>query len=91
MLTLQQSEQHQRDCYILVGGIFTTAELDEKSDINRSRRMRKTVLVQFRDPGDSPQADVHRSHAQGLMLRGIDPLEGRSAAPGTLDEGGSWQ
>jgi ectoine hydroxylase-related dioxygenase (phytanoyl-CoA dioxygenase family) len=44
------------------------------SDINRSTRPRKTVLVQFRDPTDKPTKDVHRSHAQGMMLRGIDPL-----------------
>ncbi|MCE9615878.1 MAG: phytanoyl-CoA dioxygenase family protein [Lentisphaerae bacterium] len=56
------------------------------SDINRSSRARKTVLVQFRDPTDRPTADVHRSHAQGMMLRGIDPLEGRSTGTGTLDE-----
>ena len=43
------------------------------SDINRSQRTRKSVLVQFRDPSDHPQADVHRSHAQGMMLRGINP------------------
>lgn len=44
------------------------------SDINRSNRPRKTVLVQFRDPTDKPTSDVHRSHAQGMMLRGVDPL-----------------
>ena len=45
------------------------------SDINRSRSVRKTVLVQVRDPTDMPIVDTHRSHAQGMMLRGIDPLE----------------
>ncbi len=58
------------------------------SDINRSQRKRKTVLVQFRDPTDRPTADVHRSHAQGMMLRGIDPLERRGTGVGTLDDSG---
>jgi phytanoyl-CoA hydroxylase len=56
------------------------------SGTNRSPRTRKTVLIQFRDPADTPTADFHRSHAQGLMLRGIDPLEGRDTAGGTLEE-----
>ena len=42
---------------------------------NRSDQVRKTVLVQLRDPTDRPTVDTHRSHGQGLMLRGIDPLE----------------
>lgn len=49
------------------------------SDINRSQRTRKTVLVQFRDPTDAPLVDTHRSHAQGMMMRGIDPLEAQAA------------
>ena len=45
------------------------------SDINRSIRPRKTVLIQFRDPTDLPTKYMHTSsHAQGLMLRGINPL-----------------
>jgi ectoine hydroxylase-related dioxygenase (phytanoyl-CoA dioxygenase family) len=40
---------------------------------NRSDRTRKTVLVQARDPLDEPTEDVHRSNAQGMMLRGINP------------------
>jgi phytanoyl-CoA hydroxylase len=44
------------------------------SGINSSSKTRKTVLIQFRDPTDRPTTEVHRSHAQGLMLRGIDPL-----------------
>lgn len=56
------------------------------SGINASPHTRKTVLVQVRDPNDPPTADVHRSHAQGLMLRGIDPLQARHTAPGALDE-----
>ena len=54
------------------------------SDINRSARPRKTVLVQFRDPADKPLKDTHRSHAQGLMLRGCNMLENGPNAPGTL-------
>ena len=57
------------------------------SDINRSARPRKTVLVQFRDPTDPPRDAQHRSHAQGMMLRGIDPLGAHATAPGALDAG----
>ena len=55
------------------------------SDINRSSRPRKTVLVQFRDPTDKPTKDTHRSHAQGMMLRGVDPLLTQATAAGALD------
>ena len=55
------------------------------SGINASSRVRKTVLVQACDPSDRPTENVHRSHAQGLMLRGINPLEGRATAEGTLE------
>ena len=45
------------------------------SAINSSDRVRKTVLVQARDPEAKPLSDVHTtSHAQGLMLCGVDPL-----------------
>ena len=57
------------------------------SGINTSNRVRKTVLVQVQDPSDRPTEQVHRSHAQGLMLRGINPLEGRTTAEGTLGAG----
>lgn len=57
------------------------------SGVNQSDKLRKTVLVQVRDPEDTPTQDVHRSHAQGLMLRGVHPLTGRAAADGTLDTG----
>jgi ectoine hydroxylase-related dioxygenase (phytanoyl-CoA dioxygenase family) len=40
---------------------------------NRSERTRKTVLVQARDPLDAPTVDTHRSNAQGMMLRGVNP------------------
>jgi len=55
------------------------------SGLNTSPDTRKTVLVQARDPLDKPSTDAHRSHAQGLMLRGIHPLfEGQTSADGTL-------
>lgn len=59
------------------------------SAINTSQRVRKTVLVQVRDPLDRPTSDVHRSHAQGLMLRGIDPLVSRHTPDTVLDA--NWQ
>lgn len=43
------------------------------SGLNTSDRVRKTVLIQVRDPEDKPVEDRHLSHAQGLMMRGIDP------------------
>jgi ectoine hydroxylase-related dioxygenase (phytanoyl-CoA dioxygenase family) len=58
------------------------------SGINRSPRTRKTVLVQVRDPLDKPLNQNHRSHAQGMMLRGINPLSlGQATAEGTLGSG----
>lgn len=44
------------------------------SDINRSERARKTVLVQFRDPTDRPVRTDYHPHGEGMMLRGVDPL-----------------
>ena len=46
----------------------------------------KTVLVQVRDAADRPTEEIHRSHSQDLMLHGINPLECRAAAEGTLDD-----
>jgi ectoine hydroxylase-related dioxygenase (phytanoyl-CoA dioxygenase family) len=54
------------------------------SGINRSSKPRKSVLVQTRDPDDKPLNDLHRSHAQGMMLRGVDPLTQQGTAEGTL-------
>ena len=54
------------------------------SGLNLSPRTRKTVLLQVRDPEDKPSAEAHRSHAQGMMLRGIDPLREQGTADGTL-------
>ena len=56
------------------------------SDLNRSDRVRKTVLVQVRDAADRPLEDTHRSHSQGLMLHGINPLVGGDTAEATLDD-----
>ncbi|TDG00827.1 phytanoyl-CoA dioxygenase family protein [Paenibacillus piri] len=43
------------------------------SDINRSRRPRRNVLFQFRDPADPPTSDVHINWGQGLMICGENP------------------
>lgn len=54
------------------------------SGVNVSKQVRKTVLIQVRDPEDRPLNSSHRSHAQGMILRGIDPLTGKATAEGTL-------
>ena len=47
------------------------------SGINESDQVRKTVLVQVRDPADPPTEDRHsQSNAQGMMLRGVNPCNG---------------
>ena len=58
------------------------------SNVNRSDQTRKTVLIQVRDPQDPPIDEAHRSHAQGMMLYGFDPLDGKKIADGSyeLDE-----
>ena len=55
------------------------------SDINRSQRHRKTVLVQVRDPADRMQEGRDdNSHALGMMLRGVNPLaNGETIAAGS--------
>lgn len=45
------------------------------SGVNTSDEARTTLLVQMRDPSDPPSNDEHRSRGQGMMLRGIDPLQ----------------
>ena len=55
------------------------------SGINRSQRTRKSVLIQVRDPIDKPTVETHKSHAQGMMLRGIDPLLDEAAIAGGLE------
>jgi ectoine hydroxylase-related dioxygenase (phytanoyl-CoA dioxygenase family) len=44
------------------------------SGVNVSDEARTTLLVQMRDPNDSPVNQEHQSRGQGMMLRGIDPL-----------------
>ncbi|MFC5404043.1 phytanoyl-CoA dioxygenase family protein [Cohnella soli] len=44
------------------------------SDVNRSTRPRRNVLVQYRDPEDMPSADVHVNWGQGLMVCGHNPI-----------------
>jgi len=53
--------------------LFFSYLLVHGSGTNRSARVRKTVLFQVRDPADRQLGDSHRSHAQGLMLRGVHP------------------
>ncbi|MEO2048471.1 MAG: phytanoyl-CoA dioxygenase family protein [Pirellulales bacterium] len=43
------------------------------SGVNSSNKARKTVLIQVRNPEDLPMDDSHPSHAQGMMLRGMNP------------------
>ena len=45
------------------------------SGVNVSNEARTTLLLQMRDPTDSPSNEEHRSRGQGMMLRGIDPLQ----------------
>lgn len=44
------------------------------SGVNTSDQARTTLLVQMRDPSDPPSNEEHRSRGQGMMLRGVDPL-----------------
>lgn len=44
------------------------------SGVNTSSEARTTLLVQMRDPEDRPSIDTHRSRGQGMMLRGINPV-----------------
>ena len=41
---------------------------------NVSQEARTTVLIQMRDPEDTPTIKTHESRGQGMILRGIDPL-----------------
>lgn len=43
------------------------------SDINRSDRIRRNVLFQYRDAADLPTANVHVNWGQGLMVCGSNP------------------
>jgi ectoine hydroxylase-related dioxygenase (phytanoyl-CoA dioxygenase family) len=53
--------------------IFFSYLLVHGSGLNLSDSPRTTLLVQLRDPEDRSTADRHQSHAQGMMLAGIDP------------------
>ncbi len=44
------------------------------SGVNTSNEARTTLLVQMRDPEDRPSINTHRSRGQGMMLRGINPV-----------------
>jgi ectoine hydroxylase-related dioxygenase (phytanoyl-CoA dioxygenase family) len=44
------------------------------SGINVSSEARTTLLVQMRDPEDTPTIKTHISRGQGTMLRGINPV-----------------
>jgi ectoine hydroxylase-related dioxygenase (phytanoyl-CoA dioxygenase family) len=67
--------------------VFFSYLLIHGSDINRSQRLRKTVLVQLRDPADQMRERKHdNSHALGMMLRGVNPLaHGARLAVGSGD------
>jgi ectoine hydroxylase-related dioxygenase (phytanoyl-CoA dioxygenase family) len=45
------------------------------SGVNTSDEARTTLLIQMRDPSDPPTLKGHESRGQGMMLRGIDPLQ----------------
>ena len=45
------------------------------SGLNVSNEARTTLLVQFRDPTDLPTTKSHQSRGQGMILRGVDPLD----------------
>jgi phytanoyl-CoA hydroxylase len=64
--------------------LFFNYLLIHGSGPNRSDQCRKTVCIQVRDPEDQPLDNSHSSHAQGLMLHGIHPLEKTGMASGTL-------
>ena len=44
------------------------------STANRSGAARRALFIQVRDPGDRPTEVTHLSHAQGMMLAGLDPM-----------------
>lgn len=43
------------------------------SGVNTSQEARTTLLIQMRDPEDTPSVQTHLSRGQGMMLRGTDP------------------
>lgn len=54
--------------------LFFTALTVHGSGVNRSDRIRRNVLFQYRDPADQPLADVHVNWGQGLMVAGENPV-----------------
>ncbi len=57
------------------------------SDINRSTRVRRNVLFQYRDPADLPTELVHVNWGQGLMVCGQNPIfrEYRTNGPSDIE------
>jgi ectoine hydroxylase-related dioxygenase (phytanoyl-CoA dioxygenase family) len=53
--------------------IFMSYLLVHGSGVNRSSEPRTTVLIQLRDPADTPLNEKHASRGQGMMLAGHDP------------------
>jgi ectoine hydroxylase-related dioxygenase (phytanoyl-CoA dioxygenase family) len=53
--------------------IFMSYLLVHGSGVNRSMEARTTILIQMRDPADTPLVETHASRGQGMMLAGIDP------------------
>ena len=54
------------------------------STANRSNAVRRILFIQVRDPEDRPTEKIHLSHAQGMMLAGVDPRRSsnqRATAP----------
>lgn len=56
------------------------------SNVNRSERPRRNILIQYRDPEDRPTADIHISWGQGLMVGGINPRFRNYTYTGALTE-----
>ncbi|HEX8550804.1 MAG TPA: phytanoyl-CoA dioxygenase family protein [Abditibacteriaceae bacterium] len=57
------------------------------SGINVSDQARTTMLVQMRDPADTPTIRTHESRGQGMILHGIDPLETLPEPTGAMGGG----
>jgi phytanoyl-CoA hydroxylase len=53
--------------------IFMSYLLVHGSGVNTSNEPRTTLLIQMRDPSDTPLNEKHASRGQGMMLAGIDP------------------
>ncbi len=46
------------------------------SGVNRSDKMRRIVLFQFRSPEDRPLTEQHQSPGQGMIVHGFNPVFG---------------